>query len=466
MLKDAAPGEQVKDDGATETELLEIPDAIPAILTENKRITPSDHWQDVRLLTFDIDEDIRIFPGDSLTIFPKNFPKDVQHVLNRLGWAEMADESLHFIMAGKKLSENEFHLRYKSDIFLTSETPTLRQLLTHSLDINAIPKRSFLEMMISFTQDLTEQERLQEFANPVFSDEFFDYATRPRRTIIEVLDDFPSCQLPWQYACHFFPPLRGRQYSICNGGSLARHQSDPSLQRVQLVIALVKYRTIIRKVRTGLCSRYVDTLPVGTRLNVWLNTNPMFYPQSAADPTRNILMIAAGTGVAPLRSLIWDRAQRELDFADRELTTSLGAHGHGQQQSISNGQFERARQGQKVLIFGSRNEDKDFFFRDEWLHVKQLKLQVLTAFSRDQVEKRYVQDVIREQGALVTDMIENQCALYVCGSSGRMPLAIKSAIVDALAKWSSSKSLMDNREACEAFVTGMEKQGRYIQETW
>ena len=66
---------------------------------------------------------------------------------------------------------------------------TLRQLLTEYLDINAIPRRSFFAKIAHFTEDEMQKERALEFTDPQYLDEYFDYATRPRRSILEVLQE-------------------------------------------------------------------------------------------------------------------------------------------------------------------------------------------------------------------------------------------------------------------------------------
>ena len=105
---------------------------------------------------------------------------------------------------------------------------TLRDLLTVNLDITAIPQRSVLEILAHYTDDPTHKERLLEFSNPAYTDEFFDYATRPRRGILEVLQDFQSVKLPFNIVTTVFPVIRGRQYSIASGGIQKISQKDTS----------------------------------------------------------------------------------------------------------------------------------------------------------------------------------------------------------------------------------------------
>lgn len=111
-----------------------------------------------------------------------------------------------------------------------------------------------------------------------------------------------------------------------------------------------------------------------------------------------------------------------------------------------------------VLFFGARNRDADFFFEGEWPSA----LKVFTAFSRDQKAKRYVQNVLREHGREVYDaLVERRGVLYVCGSSGRMPAAVREALVGVVAEIEDGGT-----EAAEKVVERLEKEGRWREETW
>ena len=471
----------IEDNDTPSSRRLQIPGCFDITLKENKRITPEDHWQDVRLLTFEMSSDKKYSPGDAITIYPKNFDEDVEHIIKRCGWGRYADVPLKPMWDEDRNIDNmngEGELCWKKGIYTCSSRPTLRELLTHNLDINAIPRRSQFEFMQTFAGDSDERNRLIELASPLYSEEFFDYATRPRRSILELLDDFPSVKVPWIYVVTFFPLIRGRQYSICTGGVLSSAPGRCSIQKIQLIIALVKYQTVIKKIRQGLCSRYIASLPEGIKIQVTLEPNRDMYPRHVQEITTPLLMIAPGTGIAPIRSLVWDRAQRELELAEDLLDDAAEkARKHDRDpfadsRSSSPDLFESlppedTTPGEKLLFFGNRNATKDFFFRQEFCNLAMLRMQVITAFSRDQKEKIYVQDKIREHAELVVDYIEKKNAVvYVCGSSGKMPMGVKDAIADCLALHGETHGLKGNKEHCLTYVEALERMNRWIQETW
>ena len=168
-----------------------------------------------------------------------------------------------------------------------------------------------------------------------------------------------------------------------------------------------------------------------------------FYEKSRLFPELPVIMIAAGTGIAPCRSLIWERASVMLN---RPIDS------------------DRPPIGPNLLIYGGRNKTADFYFREEWASTA-LRTEVMTAFSRDQKEKIYVQDVVRREGKRLVELIKKYGVVYVCGSSGNMPKAVKEAFVSALLEFGGPE-IDGRREQAERWLEEMEKAGYYIQETW
>lgn len=416
------------------------PQSLAATLEVNYRMTPQDHWQDVRHLVFTSESNVDYGPGDVLTIFPKNMQDNVDQLLTRMSWTDVADKPIYFAQTTDKHEDNH-HL--SSPYPRLSSHTTLRALLTEHLDITAIPRRSFFSVISHFTDNQFHKERLLEFTKPEYIDELYDYTTRPRRSILEVLQEFESVRVPWQWAAYVFPELRGRQFSIASGGILKK--SSTGAGRFELLVAIVKYKTVIKKVREGVCTRYLAGLPIGTELNVTLQKGALAIDKQEA--WRPVIMVGPGTGVAPMRSLIWERR-----LWDHDMRTKTSAH------------FPRQGVlGDNVLFFGCRSEGKDYFYREEWDKLRnETSLEVYPAFSRDQTSKIYVQDQIRKQSKQVYSLLHEAGGLvYVCGSSGKMPQAVRAALVDVFLEHGP----MDQADAIK-YVEDMEKEGRYKQETW
>jgi sulfite reductase alpha subunit-like flavoprotein len=323
-------------------------------------------------------------------------------------------------------------------------TMTMRWLLENVLDIMSIPRRSFFSNLVYFARTDTEdqqyqKERLLELANPELIDELWDYTTRPKRTILEVMMDFTTIQIPCQFALSVLPIMRGRQFSIASGG--ANTQDENGRTRVQLLVAIadppspiIKYRR-----RYGVCTRYIVALEAGQQINIALQ--PGYLDAQPSEVEVPVVMVGPGTGVAPMRSMIQQRRQWLED------------------------RTKKSRLASDVLFFGCRSEKDDYYFKEEWTKLAQEEgLQVHTAFSRDQTHpKQYVQDQIRANAAAVFDALHTRNGkVYVCGSSGNMPKGVRQALVDVLVEQSGDAT----RKAAEEYLDSMEKSGRYKQETW
>ncbi|TDZ35331.1 NADPH-dependent diflavin oxidoreductase 1 [Colletotrichum spinosum] len=385
------------------TTSLPIPTGQLATLDINNRVTPSTHFQDVREIRLTLPSNLAINPFDSLTIYPKNFPSDVQKLIDLMSWSDVADLPLSLpatLPRGLHVQPN----------------PTLRSLLTHNLDITSIPRRSFLKEMSYFIHaDLTDLEtehpdestgriearRLRQFCRPENRDELYDYTTRPRRTILEVLDEFTTVRIPLSRVLDVFPVVRGRDFSIAS----VAHPT-PTSTSVQLLVALVKYRTVLRRIRQGLCSRYLESLSPGASLTVTFNTSSAAL-HGSSNARRPLVGVATGTGVAPLRLFVEER----FSYADAGFTT---------------------------VFFGNRSRHADFHYQNVWETIRTQnpnKFAVHTAFSRDTDKPReYVQDVIRNHAADIRNLVAKNAIFVVCGGSLKMSRAVKEAVKACLAE--------------------------------
>lgn len=373
-------------------DLVSIENGITATLNSNTRITPPDHFQDTRHMILTLPGEHNYLPGATLTIHPKNFPSDVSAFLALMQWTPLADTPLRFVPSTSTASLAS----YPSSPLPPIQPLTLRTLLTNHLDIMSVPRRSFFARLQHCTSDATHLERLREFTQPDLVDELYDYTTRPRRSILEALADFPSARIPWQHAVAALPPLRGRQFSIASGGALKRRPppddhsaTDAAMTtRVDLLVGIVRYRTIIRRIRHGVATRYLAALRPGATLSVTLQHGGLFAsaPAAARLLRAPVLMVAPGTGVAPMRALAWERA----DAANVDKSG-----------------------GEALLVFGCRNKGRDEYFAGEW---EGLGVRAVTAYSREQAGKVYVQDVIRREAESVFQLVaERGGSVFVCG---------------------------------------------------
>ncbi|CAG8751863.1 6658_t:CDS:2, partial [Funneliformis mosseae] len=130
---------------------------------------------------------------------------------------------------------------------------TLRKLFENYLDIFSTPRRSFFEFLSFFTTDENQTEKLREFCSAEGQDDLYAYNQRVRRTIVEVLQDFPSAKIQLEYILDMFPELQPRQFSISSSSKVHPGQ-------IHLTVAIVQYKTRLQKPRRGVCTKWMSRL--------------------------------------------------------------------------------------------------------------------------------------------------------------------------------------------------------------
>ncbi|KAG8447371.1 hypothetical protein GDO86_014731 [Hymenochirus boettgeri] len=385
-----------------------------APVLSNKRVTAGDHFQDVRLMEFDITgSGIEFSPGDVVMIQPKNPPHSVQQFCSLL----RLDPERKLVVEPRD-----------AGCPLPAHLPgvvTVQQLVESYLDICCVPRRSFFQLLSLFSPDELEREKLKEFSSAGGQEELYSYCNRPRRTTLEVLIDFPctTSRLPANYLLELIPRIRPRAFSIAS--SMKAH---PNI--IQILVAVVQYKTRLHEPRHGLCSTWLASLcPHDTeRVPMWVKKGSMTFPCDTDSP---IVMVGPGTGVAPFRSAIQER-------------------------------FSNEKTG-NCLLFGCRGKSKDFYFEKEWEDlVTHGYLTLFTAFSRDQEDKVYVQHRVKENAALLWELVDKkQGFFYIAGNSKSMP----SEVTDALKSAFQSEGAISASDA-ERYLSLMEKSRRFQSETW
>ncbi|KAL5496163.1 TAH18 [Sanghuangporus vaninii] len=385
-----------------------------ATVRRNNRITAKDWFQDVRHIELDLEDEIIYSPGDVAVIHPTQPSSDVDSFLSSMGWSDTVDEEIYLLPVERFWSIPETIPR----------RTTLRRLFTRHLDINAVPRRSFFKVLRHFATNEMEKEKLSEFCTTQGADELYEYVTRVRRTIREVIAEFRSLKIPKEYIFDLFPLLRPRQFSIASSSLIHRKQ-------VHLCVAIVRYRSKLKIPRRGVCSTYLAGLNPGDTLRIKIQKGFLSQPRSPETP---IVCVGPGTGIAPMRALI--------------------------EQRIHEGSANN------TLYFGCRSESKDHHYGSEWLTLAECgKLTYRTAFSRDSPEgaKRvYVQDRMREDAERLWDLLGRRGGwLYISGSSNKMPAAVKDAVAFAAQEAGGLSG-----DDAKGFVKRMQDEGRLFEECW
>jgi sulfite reductase alpha subunit-like flavoprotein len=216
--------------------------------------------------------------------------------------------------------------------------------------------------------------------------------------------------------------LQPRLYSISSSPKLTPDE-------VHLTVSAVRYEHQGTP-RYGVCSTFLADRGQNRDIEVFVQSTTHFRPP--ADPDTPMIMIGPGTGIAPFRAFLQER---------REL-------GHG---------------GPNWLFFGERNSATDFYYRAELesMCAHGVLTRLDTAFSRDQRQKVYVQDVMREHAVELWKWLEDGAHVYVCGDASRMAKDVDAALHDVVRQ----RGHLDADRADE-YVKRLAVEKRYVRDVY
>lgn len=389
----AAPSVQVAASGAvnevhTSPYTKEAP--LTASLAVNQKITGRDSEKDVRHIEIDLgDSGLRYQPGDALGVWYQNDPALVKELVELL-WLK-GDEPV--TVEGKTLSLAEA-LQWHFELTVNTG--------------NIVENYATLTRSETLLPLVGDKAQLQHYA-----------ATTP---IVDMVR-FSPAQLDAQALVELLRPLTPRLYSIAS--SQAEVESE-----VHVTVGVVRYEIEGRARAGGASSFLADRVEEEGEVRVFIEHNDNF--RLPANPQTPVIMIGPGTGIAPFRAFM---QQRAADGAE----------------------------GKNWLFFGNPHFTEDFLYQVEWQrYVKEGVLsRIDLAWSRDQKEKVYVQDKLRQQGAELWRWINDGAHIYVCGDANRMAKDVEQALLEVIAEFGG----MDI-EAADEFLSELRIERRYQRDVY
>jgi len=292
----------------------------------------------------------------------------------------------------------------------------LREALIHHYDIGTINKS-----VIQKWQQRSGSPFLRSLVEADDKKAFDDFCWG--RDLIDLVIDHPADFADAEDFVSILKKLQPRLYSIAS--SPRAHPGE-----VHLCVAIVRYKSYGRK-RGGICSTFLaDRVAGGVKPGVFVHSNKAFrLPENGGVP---VIMVGPGTGIAPFRAFLEDRK-------------ATGAS------------------GKNWLFFGNPYRKTDFLYEDELNgYVKDGTLARLElAWSRDQKQKVYVQNLMTEQGAELWSWLQEGAAFYVCGDASRMAKDVDQALHDVIAEHGCLST-----EDAAAYVAQMKKDKRYLRDVY
>ncbi|MCR3966626.1 assimilatory sulfite reductase (NADPH) flavoprotein subunit [Aeromonas veronii] len=241
--------------------------------------------------------------------------------------------------------------------------------------------------------------------------------------VVDVLKRFPTA-LTAEQLVGLLRPLTPRLYSIASAQSEVEEE-------VHLTVSVVRYPQEDGTVRSGAASSYLaDRLIEDGEVRVFVEHNDNF--RLPANPDTPVIMVGPGTGIAPFRAFM---QEREAQGAE----------------------------GKNWLFFGNPHFTQDFLYQVEWQrYVKSgLLSKISLAFSRDQANKIYVQDRLREAGLELYQWLEAGAHFYVCGDANKMAKDVQEALLDVIAEHGHK-----SREEAEEYLSELRRAKRYQRDVY
>ncbi|KAF2117145.1 hypothetical protein BDV96DRAFT_571639 [Lophiotrema nucula] len=338
---------------------------------EHRRLTPLTYDRNIFHIEFDLgDSGLKYAIGEALGIHAENDKSEVEEFIKFYGLNP--DEVV------------EVPSREDPNVLVNR---TVYQSLLQNVDIFGRPPKRFYEALAEFADDEAEKNALRALGGPEGAGEFKRRAEVDTVTYADILLEFPSAHPAFHDIVRIVNPMKRREYSIAS----SQHVTPTS---VALLIVTVNWVDPKGRDRFGQATKYLNGLNVGSSVTVSVKPSVMKLPPKTTAP---IIMAGLGTGLAPFRAFVQERAFQKQQGHDI---------------------------GEVLLYMGSRHQREEYLYGEEWEAYQDAGIITLLgrAFSRDQPQKIYIQDRMRQTlGDIRSAYLQQEGSFYLCGPTWPVP---------------------------------------------
>jgi cytochrome P450 / NADPH-cytochrome P450 reductase len=355
--------------------------------------------------------------GDHLSVVPRNDPALVDSVARRFGFLP-ADLVRLQVAEGRRAQ------------LPAGEAISVGRLLTEFVELQQVATRKQIQIMSEHTRCPLTKPRLLGFVgdDAASTERYRTEIFEKRKSVFDLLEEYPACELPFHAFLEMLSLLAPRYYSIsCSPSGEA--------ERCSITTALVEGRARSgRGIYKGVCSTYLAGRRAGDTIHATVRETKAGF-RLPDDPTVPIIMIGPGTGLAPFRGFLQERAARKA---------------------------AGAALGPAMLFFGCRHPEQDFLYADELKAFAADGIcELHTAFSRSGDRKVYVQHLVAAEKDKVWALIEQGAIIFVCGDGGRMEPDVKAALVAIHRECTGADD-----KAGARWIEEMGAKDRYVLDVW
>lgn len=310
---------------------------------------------------------------------------------------------------------------------------TYRTALSHYIEITALPRTHILRELAEYCSAEEDKNKLMLMSTNSSEGKalYQSFIVDACRNIVHILEDIKSCKPPLDHVCELLPRLQPRFYSI---------SSSPKLhpETVHITAVVVQYKTPTGRVNRGVATTWLAThkpepghpLP---KVPVYIRKSQFRLP---VQPQTPIIMVGPGTGLAPFRGFLQERAHIKA---------------------------EGRTVGENVLYFGCRHKAQDYIYQEELEEYERNgDVQLQLAFSRDQKEKLYVTHLLEKNSEQLWDIIGNKNGhFYICGDAKNMAVDVRNILLKTI----QEKGGKTEAEA-QQFLKKLESMKKYSADVW
>jgi cytochrome P450 / NADPH-cytochrome P450 reductase len=361
--------------------------------------------------------DIAYRVGDHLSVMPRNDPTLVDAVARRFGFLP-SDQIRLQVAEGRRAQ------------LPVGEAVSVGRLLTDFVELQHVATRKQIQIMSEQTRCPVTKPKLLAFVgdDAASAERYRLEILGKRKSVFDLLEEYPACELPLHAYLEMLSLLAPRYYSISSSPSV-----EPS--RCSITVAVVEGPAGSgRGIYKGICSNFLAGRRAGEAIHATVRETKAGF-RLPDDSTVPIIMIGPGTGLAPFRGFLQERAARK-------------ARG--------------SALGPAMLFFGCRHPDQDYLYADELkAHAESGITELYTAFSRGDGPKTYVQNLVAAEQDRVWKLIEDGAIIYVCGDGGKMEPDVKAALVAIYRERSGADA-----QAGQRWIEDLGARNRYVLDVW
>jgi len=374
----------------------------------NRELLSAGAGRSTRHIEVALPEALSFQPGDHLSVAPRNDPALVDSVARRFGF-QPSDMVRLGVAEGRRPQ------------LPVGEPISVGRLLTEFVELQQVATRRQIQAMAASTRCPVTKPKLLALGDD--DERYRTEVLAKRKSAFDLLREFPACEWPFASYLESLSPLTPRYYSISSAPGTC-----------SITVGVVQGPAASGEgMFKGVCSNFLATRQAGDFVHgVVRATKAGFHLR---DPAAPILMIGPGTGLAPFRGFLQQRAAWKA---------------------------EGKTLGPAMLFFGCRKPDEDFLYADELKGFEAEGLvELRVAFSRVGATRTYVQDLIAAEAGKVGALIDAGATIYVCGDGSKMEPDVKRA----LTRIHAARTGADEAAAAK-WIDEMGAKGRYVLDVW